>query len=132
MCSRNSFGKILFTFLTHRFIVKDRCTSYTSAQRSLIVMQILLRAKFDDTEKVGVVIFELFIDRFTKRVAGFRFCVFVSRVEFVGSSMKARLQHIFRCTRADTTSLTPRASTSIGGYIHMFMLITLFSFDIVK
>lgn len=35
-----------------RFIVKDRCTSYTSAQRSLIVMQILLRAKFDDSEKV--------------------------------------------------------------------------------
>jgi anoctamin-4 len=37
-----------------QFIVKDRCTSYNSAQRSLIVMQILLRVKYDDTEKVGL------------------------------------------------------------------------------
>lgn len=37
-----------------RFIVKDRATSYSSAQRSLIVMQILLRAKFDDTDKVSI------------------------------------------------------------------------------
>lgn len=36
-----------------QFIVKDRCTSYTSAQRSLIVMQILMRARFDETEKVN-------------------------------------------------------------------------------
>ncbi|KAF7286638.1 hypothetical protein GWI33_004671 [Rhynchophorus ferrugineus] len=37
-----------------QFVVKDRATSYSSAQRSLIVMQILLRAKFDDTDKVGI------------------------------------------------------------------------------
>uniref|UniRef100_A0A182U8K8 Anoctamin n=1 Tax=Anopheles melas TaxID=34690 RepID=A0A182U8K8_9DIPT len=36
-----------------QFIVKDRCTSYTSAQRSLIVMQILMRTRFDETEKVN-------------------------------------------------------------------------------
>ncbi|KAJ8916020.1 hypothetical protein NQ315_010888 [Exocentrus adspersus] len=34
-----------------QFVVKDRVTSYSSAQRSLIVMQILLRVKFDDTDK---------------------------------------------------------------------------------
>ncbi|XP_037032608.1 anoctamin-4 isoform X2 [Bradysia coprophila] len=37
-----------------QFVVKDRCTSYTSAQRSLIVWQILLRTKFDDTERSGI------------------------------------------------------------------------------
>ncbi|KAK4878123.1 hypothetical protein RN001_010629 [Aquatica leii] len=37
-----------------QFIVKDRETNYSSAQRSLIVMQILLRVKFDDTDKVGI------------------------------------------------------------------------------
>lgn len=37
-----------------RFVVKDRVTSYSSAQRSLIVMQILLRVKFDDTDKVCI------------------------------------------------------------------------------
>ncbi|XP_077301157.1 anoctamin-4 [Arctopsyche grandis] len=37
-----------------QFLVKDRLTSYTSAQRSLLVMQILLRAKYDTTEKVGI------------------------------------------------------------------------------
>ncbi|ETN61810.1 hypothetical protein AND_006515 [Anopheles darlingi] len=36
-----------------QFIVKDRCTSYTSAQRSQIVMQILMRTRFDETEKVN-------------------------------------------------------------------------------
>lgn len=35
-----------------RFIVKDRCTSYCSSQRSLMVMQILLRTKYDESEKV--------------------------------------------------------------------------------
>ncbi|XP_060533932.1 anoctamin-4-like [Cylas formicarius] len=37
-----------------QFVVKDRATSYSSAQRSLIVMQILLRTKFDDIDKVGI------------------------------------------------------------------------------
>ncbi|KAH1011948.1 hypothetical protein HUJ04_001214 [Dendroctonus ponderosae] len=37
-----------------QFVVKDRTTSYSNAQRSLIVMQILLRAKYDDTDKVGI------------------------------------------------------------------------------
>lgn len=37
-----------------QFIVKDRMTHYNSAQRSLIVFQILLRAKFDDGEKSGI------------------------------------------------------------------------------
>ncbi|XP_063697061.1 anoctamin-4 [Culicoides brevitarsis] len=36
------------------FIVKDRMTHFTSAQRSMIVMQILLRTRFDDTERVGI------------------------------------------------------------------------------
>lgn len=36
------------------FIVKDRMTHFTSAQRSMIVMQILLRTRFDDTERVGL------------------------------------------------------------------------------
>ncbi|XP_055378980.1 anoctamin-5 [Condylostylus longicornis] len=37
-----------------QFIVKDRATSYTNAQRSLMVFQILLRMKFDETEKMGI------------------------------------------------------------------------------
>ncbi|KAJ3652368.1 hypothetical protein Zmor_018341 [Zophobas morio] len=37
-----------------QFVVKDRVTSYSSAQRSLVVMQILLRVKFDETDKVGI------------------------------------------------------------------------------
>lgn len=37
-----------------QFIVKDRMTHYNSAQRSLIVFQILLRAKFDEGEKCGI------------------------------------------------------------------------------
>ncbi|XP_055534880.1 anoctamin-4 [Wyeomyia smithii] len=36
-----------------QFIVKDRCTTYNSAQRSLIVMQILMRTRFDETEKAS-------------------------------------------------------------------------------
>lgn len=36
------------------FVVKDRMTNYNSAQRSMIVFQILLRAKFDDGEKCGI------------------------------------------------------------------------------
>lgn len=34
--------------------MKDRASTYTSAQRSLIVMQILLRTKYDETEKCGI------------------------------------------------------------------------------
>lgn len=42
-------------FLTHiRFIVKDRATSFTSAQRSLMVMQVLLRTPFDDSDRCGI------------------------------------------------------------------------------
>ncbi|KAK2588193.1 hypothetical protein KPH14_004232 [Odynerus spinipes] len=38
-----------------RFVVKDRDTAYTPAQRSLIVMQILLRARYDENhEKAGI------------------------------------------------------------------------------
>lgn len=38
-----------------RFIVKERDNAYTPAQRSLIVMQILLRARFDENhEKAGI------------------------------------------------------------------------------
>ncbi|GLV36888.1 uncharacterized protein CBL_02277 [Carabus blaptoides fortunei] len=37
-----------------QFIVKDRVTSFSSAQRSLIVMQILLRVKYDEGDKVGI------------------------------------------------------------------------------
>lgn len=37
-----------------QFIVKDRMTHYNSAQRSMIVFQILLRTKFDDGEKCGI------------------------------------------------------------------------------
>lgn len=37
-----------------QFIVKDRMTHYNSAQRSLIVFQILLRTKFDNGEKCGI------------------------------------------------------------------------------
>nr|XP_050845862.1 anoctamin-4 [Vespula vulgaris]XP_050845863.1 anoctamin-4 [Vespula vulgaris]XP_050845864.1 anoctamin-4 [Vespula vulgaris]XP_050845865.1 anoctamin-4 [Vespula vulgaris] len=38
-----------------RFVVKDRDTAYTPAQRSLIVMQILLRARYDEAhDKVGI------------------------------------------------------------------------------
>lgn len=33
--------------------MKDRCTSYSSSQRSLMVMQVLLRTKYDDSEKVS-------------------------------------------------------------------------------
>lgn len=37
-----------------QFIVKDRMTHYNSAQRSLMVFQILLRTKFDEGEKSGI------------------------------------------------------------------------------
>jgi hypothetical protein len=37
-----------------QFIVKDRMTHYNSAQRSMIVFQILLRSKYDDGDKVGI------------------------------------------------------------------------------
>ncbi|XP_066593098.1 anoctamin-4 [Prorops nasuta] len=38
-----------------RFVVKDRDTAYTPAQRSLIVMQILLRVRYDENhEKSGI------------------------------------------------------------------------------
>lgn len=37
-----------------QFIVKDRMTHYNSAQRSMIVFQILLRGKYDDSEKCGI------------------------------------------------------------------------------
>lgn len=40
--------------MLRRFVVKDRCTTYNSAQRSSLTMQILMRAKFDDTEKSGI------------------------------------------------------------------------------
>lgn len=36
-----------------QFVVKDRMTAYTSAQRSSMVMQILQRARCDDTAKVS-------------------------------------------------------------------------------
>jgi len=36
-----------------RFVVKDRETFFTSAQRSQIVWQILMRAKYDDSDKVS-------------------------------------------------------------------------------
>lgn len=52
----NYFERLLNDLIVHflfRFIVKDRVTSFSSAQRSLIVMQILLRAKFDETDKVN-------------------------------------------------------------------------------
>uniref|UniRef100_A0A1I8PA10 Anoctamin n=1 Tax=Stomoxys calcitrans TaxID=35570 RepID=A0A1I8PA10_STOCA len=37
-----------------QFIVKDRATAYTSAQRSQMVMQILLRTPFDDSDRCGI------------------------------------------------------------------------------
>lgn len=40
-------------FACCRFIVKDRCTSYSGAQRSLMVMQVLLRTKYDDSDRVS-------------------------------------------------------------------------------
>ncbi|XP_072758394.1 anoctamin-4 isoform X3 [Anoplolepis gracilipes] len=41
--------------LEERFIVKERDNAYTPAQRSLIVMQILLRTRYDEThEKSGI------------------------------------------------------------------------------
>lgn len=47
---RNYFLEVAFC----RFVVKDRVTSYSSSQRSLVVMQILLRVKFDETDRVGI------------------------------------------------------------------------------
>lgn len=44
-----------FCFFFYRFVVKDRDTAYTPAQRSLIVMQILSRARYDENhEKAGI------------------------------------------------------------------------------
>uniref|UniRef100_A0A1A9WRI9 Anoctamin n=1 Tax=Glossina brevipalpis TaxID=37001 RepID=A0A1A9WRI9_9MUSC len=37
-----------------QFIVKDRATAYTSAQRSLMVMQVLVRTPFDDSDRCGI------------------------------------------------------------------------------
>lgn len=44
-----------FLFLFRRFVVKDRETAYTPAQRSQIVMQILMRTRYDEiSEKAGI------------------------------------------------------------------------------
>lgn len=48
----SNFRLICDVYFRLRFIVKDRCTSYSSSQRSLMVMQVLLRTKYDDSEKV--------------------------------------------------------------------------------
>lgn len=48
---------VFFTGIDYlcRFVVKDRDTAYTPAQRSLIVMQILLRTRYDEThERAGI------------------------------------------------------------------------------
>ncbi|XP_064545184.1 anoctamin-4 isoform X2 [Drosophila montana] len=37
-----------------QFIVKDRATAYTSAQRSLMVMQVLIRTPYDETDRSGI------------------------------------------------------------------------------
>ncbi|KAK9876029.1 hypothetical protein WA026_011144 [Henosepilachna vigintioctopunctata] len=37
-----------------QFVVKDRVTEFSSSQRSMIVMQILLRVRYDETDKVGI------------------------------------------------------------------------------
>ncbi|KAJ2943398.1 hypothetical protein O0L34_g12207 [Tuta absoluta] len=37
-----------------QFLVKDRDTQFSPAQRSLLVMQILLRAKYDNNDKMGI------------------------------------------------------------------------------
>ncbi|XP_033610717.1 anoctamin-4 isoform X5 [Cryptotermes secundus] len=37
-----------------QFIIKDRETFFTAAQRSQVVWQIMMRAKYDDSEKVGI------------------------------------------------------------------------------
>jgi len=39
-------------FILFRFIIKDRETFFTAAQRSQVVWQIMMRAKYDDSEKV--------------------------------------------------------------------------------
>lgn len=53
VCVDLAFVKNNIAFMSFRFIVKDRCTSYSSAQRSLMVMQVLLRTKYDESEKVS-------------------------------------------------------------------------------
>lgn len=52
---------LFFLDIVFRFVVKDRVTTYSSAQRSLIVMQILLRVKFDDTDKVSYLKLKFYI-----------------------------------------------------------------------
>ncbi|KAI8040746.1 hypothetical protein M5D96_006689 [Drosophila gunungcola] len=37
-----------------QFIVKDRATAFTSAQRSLMVMQVLIRTPFDESDRNGI------------------------------------------------------------------------------
>ncbi|KAJ9595499.1 hypothetical protein L9F63_013321, partial [Diploptera punctata] len=37
-----------------QFIIKDRETFFTAAQRSQVVWQIMMRAKYDESEKVGI------------------------------------------------------------------------------
>ncbi|EDW70666.2 anoctamin-4 isoform X2 [Drosophila virilis] len=37
-----------------QFIVKDRATAYTGAQRSLMVMQVLIRTPFDESDRSGI------------------------------------------------------------------------------
>ncbi|KAH8411094.1 hypothetical protein KR222_002376 [Zaprionus bogoriensis] len=37
-----------------QFIVKDRATAYTSAQRSLMVMQVLIRTPYDESDRSGI------------------------------------------------------------------------------
>jgi hypothetical protein len=39
-------------FMLRRFIIKDRETFFTAAQRSQVVWKIMMRAKYDDSEKV--------------------------------------------------------------------------------
>lgn len=45
-----SFLLLINTIINFRFLVKDRYTQFSPAQRSLLVMQILLRVRYDNTE----------------------------------------------------------------------------------
>lgn len=95
-------------YIIFRFIVKDRCTTFTSSQRSLIVMQVLLRTRFDDTEKVRIVTNQLDYkwDRIYKLMNSF-ICVLPFSVESGDCWTMEHFWLAFPCMKVDMIELIP-------------------------
>ena len=57
---------LIWVFSVSRFIVKDRDSFFTSAQRSLIVWQVLMRTRYGDSKEDQSKVEMIFIERKSK------------------------------------------------------------------